>query len=70
MPIAQTKTPPIGANSSRPKCFSTIAEPTKTRTNVAMASLMKLDAGFRMAGIVQKTPRLATGSGVSAQCGR
>jgi hypothetical protein len=46
-----------------------MAAATTTSTAVPKTSLSRLKAGLRTAALVQKTPSLAAGSGVSRQCG-
>ena len=42
---------------------------TRTRTKAPVASLRRLEGRWGMAGLVQKMPSLAAGSGVMAQWG-
>src|SRR6267154_2099557 len=50
--------------------FEKIAPATKTKTNVAITSLIKFVTVFRIAGAVQNTPSFNPVSDVSFQCGK
>ncbi len=67
LPTSHGPIPAAGPLAETP-CEPTAAA-TTTRTAVAKASLKMLSTGLRTAALVQNTPSLSTGPGVSFQCG-
>ena len=67
LPTSHGPTPAAGPFIATP--CEKMAPATTTSTAVPTISLKMFASGLRTAALVQKTPSLAAGSGVSLQCG-